>query len=281
MWQSAVASTIALALQQHLLFGGLGEAIAVIVGGVVSVIALRQAKRSAARPAPAPRPAPASPRTAAPPAFGESAPPTTPDRRLHPGPISLSAPTPPSPPDGEETGIPTTLFHPEILAADPQIAASLSPAPPVLRPLGQLSAEWRAQSSASSSSSPLDPAPSLAHAPVWNHAPFARPASVVRVAPDLAPEAGAAIRPPIWRAPIIAEPTAPSAAAEATPETRAPVWASWLGSTPGATLGASRATDAASVERFEAPGEAGSIAADQAESVEPTPPIWPSFLRTE
>ena len=274
MWQSAAASTIALALQQHLLFGGLGEAIAVIVGGVVSVIALRKAKRAAVRPAPAPRPAPASQRNAAPPAYGEPAPPTTPNRRLHPGPISLSAPTPPSPPEGEDTGMPTTLFHPEILAAaDPETAASLSPAPPVLRPLGQLSAEWRAQSS---SSSPLDPAPRLsshlASAPIWNHTPFARPTSAVRLALDLAPEVSAAMAPPIWRTSITAEPTTLAELAEVAP---APIWASWLGASP-----ATEAANVTNVQRLEASGEADSAAADQAESAEQAP-IWSSFLHRE
>lgn len=288
MWQSATASALALALQQHLLFGGLGEAIAVIVGGVVSVIALRKAKRAAVRPAPAPRPAPTHPRDAAPPAYGEPAPPTTPDRRLHPGPISLSAPTPPPARhdgDDEQRGIATSLFNPEIFQEmlqrdDPVIAPSpsLQPsAPPVLRPLGQLSAEWRAQSS---SSSPPDPASRLsshrASTPIWNHAPFARPTSEVRLALDLAPEVSAAMAPPIWRTSITAEPTTLAALAEAAP---APIWASWLGS----TLGASRATEAASatnMERLEAPGEADSTAADEAESAEQAP-IWSSFLRRE
>lgn len=283
MWQSATASIIALALQQHLLFGGLGEAIAVIVGGVVSVIALRKAKRAAVRPAPAPRPAPASQRNAAPPAYGEPAPPTTPDRRLHPGPISLSAPTPPPARNGgddEQRGIATSLFNPEIfqemLGDDLAIAASPSPqpsAPPVLRPLGQLSAEWRAQSS---SSSPLDPAPRLsshlASAPIWNHTPFARPTSAVRLALDLAPEVSAAMAPPIWRTSITAEPTTLAELAEVAP---APIWASWLGASP-----ATEAANVTNVQRLEASGEADSAAADQAESAEQAP-IWSSFLHRE
>lgn len=294
MWQSAAASTIALALQQHLLFGGLGEAIAVIVGGVVSVIALHRAKRSAVRPAPAPRPAPASQRNAAPPAYGEPAPPTTPDRRLHPGPISLSAPTPPHARKGGDEdddaapGVATSLFSPEIiiLGDEPDNAASPAPraAPPVLRPLGQLSAEWRAQSSlASLSASAFDPEFPLASAPIWNHAPFARPVSVARLTLDLAPDAGAAIPPPIWRAPIFAEPPetlAPlasrdlAAVAPETPEmaeTRAPIWASpidWSGATQ--TPAADVATD-----------QAEARAERQGESAEPTPPIWPSFLHPE
>jgi hypothetical protein len=275
MWQSAMASAVLLLSQQHLLFGGLGEAIAVIVGGVVSVISMRKVIRSSARPAPTP--APVSRRPAAPPAYGAPAPPTAPARRLHPGPVSLSAPTPPSSTpsstptrhaESEEDAPLSSLFNPDIFER-PQ------PAPPMLRPISAITAEWRAQAAASSA---LDPAPNVTTpAPIWNRAPFARPAAsevAPRLALGLAPEAGLFIAPPIWRrpaasAPAVAPALEPMDGERAAPVSAAPIWGSWL-KAPDA---ADDASNARPVERLEAPGETAND--------EPNPPIWSSFLRRE
>jgi hypothetical protein len=268
MWQSATASAVLLVSQQHLLFGGLGEAIAVIVGGVVSVITMRKITRGAAHPAPTP--APVSRRPAAPPAYGAPAPPTTPARRLHPGPVSLSAPTPPSSTpastptrhaEGEDDAPLSSLFNPDIFER-PQ------PAPPMLRPISAITAEWRAQAAASSA---LASTPNLTTpAPIWNRAPFARPAAAARPAIDLTPEAAPVIAPPIWRRPAASAPdVAPMEAERPASADAAPIWGSWL-KAPDA---ADDASDVRPVERLDALGEAAND--------EPNPPIWSSFLRRE
>lgn len=281
MWQSATALAELLARQQHLLFGGLGETIAVIVGGVVSVITMRKITRSSARPAPTP--APVSRRPAAPPAYGAPAPPTAPSRRLHPGPVSLSAPTPKasSPKvttperkaEGEDDAPQSSLFNPDIFER-PQ------PAPPMLRPISAITAEWRAQAAAASST--LDLTSSLTTpAPIWNRAPFARPAApeaAAHLALDLAPRAAVVIAPPIWRRPDVAPDVVPDVAPGMEPREAerpasadtAPIWGSWLSA---ASDTADDARDVRPVERLEAPDE---VAND-----EPSPPIWSSFLRRE
>ncbi|HEY8322881.1 MAG TPA: hypothetical protein VIG77_00210 [Ktedonobacterales bacterium] len=272
MWQSATASAVLLVSQQHLFFGGLGEAIAVIVGGVVSVITMRKIARGAAHPVPTP--APVSRRPAAPPAYGAPAPPTTPARRLHPGPVSLSAPTPPSSTpastptrhaEGEDDAPLSSLFNPDIFER-PQ------PAPPMLRPISAITAEWRAQAAASSA---LAPTPNLTTpAPIWNHAPFARPAAPAAATPvvlGLAPEAALVIAPPIWRRPAASAPdVAPMEAERPASAEAAPIWGSWLSA---ASDTADDASDVRPVERLQAPGETAND--------EPNPPIWSSFLRRE
>ncbi|MGH2504207.1 MAG: hypothetical protein ACRDID_17000, partial [Ktedonobacterales bacterium] len=146
------------------------------------------------------------------------------------------------------------------------------PAPPMLRPISAITAEWRAQAAASAA---LDPAPNVTTpAPIWNRAPFARPAAAVPVALDLAPEAALVIAPPIWRRPTTSAPDiAPDVAAmeaerPASAEA-APIWGSWL-KAPDA---ADDASDVRPVERLEATGETAND--------EPNPPIWSSFLRRE
>lgn len=270
MWQSATALAELLARQQHLLFGGLGEAIAVIVGGVVSVITMRKITRSGARPAPTP--APVSRRPAAPPAYGAPAPPTAPARRLHSGPVSLSAPTPPSPTpkastperhaEGEDDAPQSSLFNPDIFER-PQ------PAPPMLRPISAITAEWRAQAAASPALDLTTPAP------IWNRALFARPAAAAHPDLDLAPKAAVVIAPPIWRRPATSAPDVapgmePMEAERPLSADAAPIWGSWLSAASGA---ADDAHDVRPIERLEAPGEATND--------EPNPPIWSSFLRRE
>jgi hypothetical protein len=268
MWQSATAFVGLLAHQQHLLFGGLGEAIAVIVGGVVSVITLRRATRSAA-PRPAPTAAPVSRRPAAPPAYGAPAPPTAPARRLHPGPISLSAPTPSPKPEGhaesDDNAPMSSLFNPDIFE-HPQSA------PPLLRPISAITAEWRAQMAASPST--------LAPAPIWNRTPFARPARPEAAAPlalDPLLDAALVIAPPVWRRPGASAPDVESpeslGAELPSPASAAPVWGSWL-SAGGANSPADDARAAQlPAQRLDAPGESASD--------EQHPPIWSSFLRRE
>jgi hypothetical protein len=270
MWQSATAAAVALAQQQHLLFGGLGGIIAVIVGGVISVIAMRNVKRSEAQPAPSPQPAPASRRHNPPAIYGEPAPPTIPSRRLHPGPISLSEP--PSPQQRDDDEFATNLFDPDIFS-DGQTApeeptetsdALTSTALPLLRPASHLTAEWRAQAA---------PPPSHSHAPIWNRqTPFSRPAATTD-SPS-AFESLASVVPPIWRLGSLIErnvgilaPTETSALSFADPApTYAPVWASWL---------RPAAPDAERTPINDAAEEPSETAADAA------PPIWSSFLRQE
>ncbi len=262
MWHSATASAVALLEQHNLLFGGLGGIIAVIVGGVVSVITLRNARRSVARPMPSPQPAPASRRPPPPPMYGEPAPPTSPARRLHPGPISLSTPAAPQP-EHDDADSDVSLFNPDILAgdhdADPEdtLAELAASAPmPVLRPNSSFTAEWRAQAA------PV-PVASLTHAPIWNREPFAQLAQLDDASGTLREaEISLAIAPPVWRTGVMSErlPFA-DAPAELAPHT--PIWRSWLVATPD------NAPDAA--PRAETLSDA-----DDAESA---PPIWPSFLR--
>lgn len=270
MWQSATAAAVALAQQQHLLFGGLGGIIAVIVGGVISIIAMRNAKRNEAQPAPIPQPAPASRRHNPPSVYGEPAPPTSPSRRLHPGPISLSEPSRPQQ-SNDDDEFATNLFDPDIFS-DEQTASEKPPdtlnelssnALPLLRPASHITSEWRAQAS---------PMPSQTYAPVWNHhTPFSRPTTPT-VSPS-AYESLTSVAPPIWRiGPLSARQTdifasaGSSALSFAEPATSsAPVWTSWL---QPAAPDANRLPNADT----DTPTETSTDAA---------PPIWPSFLRQE
>lgn len=273
MWQSATPATVAMLPEQHLFIGGLGGVIAV-VGGVISVITLRATRRST-RPAVLPRAAepdrPASSR----PAYGEPAPPTSPARRLHPGPVSLSAPTRPDGPDDDHPHISTSLFDPDLHGAgpsepEPETLAELRGAPPVLRPSSHFSAAWRAQVTPAQESEP-------AHAPIWQRSSFLQPGDGARVALDgvSAPASDLMSAPPIWRtagasalfgvsspteaqAPTHADPAAPTEEA-AHIATSAPIWSSWL---------RPRAADP-SVARLDERN--GAI-------VESEPPIWPSPL---
>lgn len=263
MWQSVIVSAVTLT-QQHLLFSGLGGIIAVIVGGVVSAVALKQSKRAAVRPAPNPQPAPASRRPKPPTSYAEPAPPTSPARRLHPGPISFSEPPVPKPDEQDEQG--SSLFNPDLFSAEPA-APDEAPADlatttlPLLRPASALAEEWRAQT-------PPTPIVGLTHAPVWNRAPFAKPA-----APDTAPSVfatPASGEPPIWRTNFLyARQWLSGAAMELTladeslviqPHAmHAPIWSSYL--RPGAAEGSASGVEAAE------------------SATETEPPIWPSFLR--
>lgn len=116
MWQFTI-TPVGDILHGHLLMGGLGGVITVIVGGIASVIAWRSAKRSAARPAPSPE-TPAIHRRPVPPiSYGETAPPTSPARRLHPGPVSLSPSTPRPEPKQDDTEPGANLFNPDLSAS--------------------------------------------------------------------------------------------------------------------------------------------------------------------
>jgi hypothetical protein len=287
MWHSATASAVALLQEQHLLIGGLGGVIAVIVGGVVSIIAARASRRTAVRPASNPQPAPASRRPVAPPVYGTPAPPTSPSRRLHPGPVSLGAPARPQRDDDEHVS--TSLFNPDIFAgaqAEPEetlaeLGASTPSASsiPLLRPASGITAEWRGQ--ATSVSTPTLP-PELTHAPIWNRSPFAWPG--VSVDASVAPEITSLTltsAPPVWRspgarmadaAPDSRDPQAPaSLAAFDAFAAHTPVWQSRLpaldAATPASDGDEARAPETASDARDESDASA--------------PPIWSSYLRLE
>ncbi|HEY7848902.1 MAG TPA: hypothetical protein VIC27_02500 [Ktedonobacterales bacterium] len=278
MWHSATAAAVALLQQPHLLIGGLGGVIAVIVGGVVSIITLRNSRRSVARPAMNPQPAPASRRPAAPPVYGAPAPPTSPARRLHPGPISLSAPTRPQR-DNDDQRVSTSLFNPDLGAdlgadahAEPALPddtlAELGSSVPLLRPSSGIVAEWRAQAAP-------PPAPDLTHAPIWNRSPFAQPEAATEA--HSVAQINFTIAPPIW-APVsarmaAAEPAPPDAESLVSfashTSIHAPIWDSWL-CAPDAATHASAADEAHLAE-----------ARNEDASGETDLPIWPSSLRTE
>lgn len=276
MWHSATAAAVALLQEPHLLVGGLGGVIAVIVGGVVSVITLRNARRSVAQPAPSPQPAPASRRHAPPIGYGESAPPTSPARRLYSGPITLQEPPSPQPaqdepasaepPESSEPTESTSLFNPDIFSGadiqpgDPFAGPSFTPSS-TLRSARSLAAEWRAQAA------PLPPE-HLTHAPIWNSAPFARPESALDAKDPLVAEMEASIAPPIWRVGYLSErfADAPAEQLESTAEplaTAAPIWSSWL-------RPANSAEEVSPPDTFPA-----------TDTVESEPPIWSSFLRPD
>ena len=270
MWHSATAAAVALLQEPHLLVGGLGGVIAVIVGGVVSVITLRNARRTVAQPAPSPQPAPASRRQAPPIGYGEPAPPTSPSRRLYSGPITLQEPPLPQPAQDEsesaEPAESTSLFNPDVFSGadaqpDDPFAGPTFNASSALRSTRSLAAEWRAQSA------PL-PAPHLTHAPIWNRAPFAKPDSALDTRDPLAIETEATIVPPVWRAGYLSERLAGVPAELATPPaepltTFAPIWASWL-------------RPALAAENASLPDTSPAT-----EAIESEPPIWSSFLRPD
>jgi hypothetical protein len=272
MWQSATASAVDLLHQQRLLFGGLGGIIAVIVGGVVSVGAIRNSRRRVAQPAPSAQPAPASRRPAARPTYGEPAPPTSPARRLHPGPVSLSAPVTPRHDGDEEAGaeVGASLFNPDVFASkrdepeDSLAELATLAAVPLLRPTSSIAAEWRAQAT------PL-PASSLTHAPIWNRAPFARPDTPT--AAPIAFEMSATIAPPVWPLSLASAPTVapaqPGAESFTSLTSHVPVWDHWL-------RASSAPTSASVADEARLPEALGGEA-----DAEPEPPIWPSFLRPD
>jgi len=284
MWHSATASAVALLQEQHLLIGGLGGVIAVIVGGVVSILAARASRRAAARPAPNPQPAPASRRPVAPPVYGAPAPPTSPSRRLHPGPVSLGAPARPQRDDDEPVS--TSLFNPDIFAgaqAEPEetlaeLGASAPSASsiPLLRPASGITAEWRGQASPASTPALT---PELTHAPIWNRSPFAGSSASVDapIAPEITP-IPLTSAPPVWRslsarvadaAPVSLDPQAPaSLAAFDTFAAHTPLWRSRLPALDSAT-------PASDDDEARAP-EPASDARDEC-----APPIWSSYLRPE
>lgn len=265
MWYSALAAAIALPHEQHLLIGGLGGVIAVIVGGIVSVISMRNVRRSATPPAATPQPAPTSRRGSTPPTYAAPAPPTSPARRLHPGPIALSAPTRPSSDDDDfhHGGIATNLFDPDILdARQGEPGASV----PLLRGASDLLAEWRAQTTPAPAHLS---APGHSHAPIWNRSPFAPPEPLTDARAASAISFTSA--PPIWHSMGASSPVAPAqseAEALASFAAPAPIWDSWLhaSDTPSAP-DLSDASDA--LRRSAALGE---------ESAECAAPIWPSYL---
>lgn len=291
MWHSATASAVALMQEPHLLIGGLGGAIAVIVGGVVSILAARASRRTAVRPATNPQPAPASRRPAAPPVYGAPAPPTSPSRRLHPGPVSLGAPARPQRDD--DAHVSTSLFNPDIFAGaqaqQEETLAELSAdtpsasAIPLLRPVSSIAAEWRAQTT------PVlapDPTRDLTHAPIWNRSPFAWSSASVEA--PVAPEITLTSAPPIWRvlgarmsdeAPASHDPEAPASLAvvDAFQVTAAhtPVWQSRL-----PALAATSTDDGDEAHAPETASDAANDATSDATG-ESAPPIWSSYMRPE
>jgi hypothetical protein len=288
MWHSATASAVALLQEQHLLIGGLGGVIAVIVGGVVSILAARASRRTAVRPAANPQPAPASRRPAAPPVYGAPAPPTSPSRRLHPGPVSLGAP---ARPQRDDEHVSTSLFNPDIFGGaqdEPEetlaelgaSAPSASSIPlssiPLLRPASSITAEWRGQATHVLAS---ELTPDLTHAPIWNRSPFAWSGASVDApgAPEIT-STPLTSAPPVWRslgarvadaAPVSVDPQtpAPLAAFESfAPHT--PIWQSRLPALDTATP----ATDGDAARAPETASDTSDASA---------PPIWSSYLRQE
>lgn len=283
MWHST-ASAVAL-LQQHMLVSGLGGVIAVIVGGAVSIIAMRANRRTAARPATNPQPAPASHRPSTPPVYGIPAPPTSPSRRLHPGPISLGAPAKPERDDDERVS--TSLFNPDIFAgaqAEPEetlaeLSATAMPSAssvPLLRSASSIAAEWRAQATPT-------PTPIPTPAPIWSQSPLARFGANgdAPVAP-VAPEMTVASAPPVWRSlsahmdaaePASLDPAAPASLTTSdTLAVHAPIWQSRL----HALDAAAPASDGDDVRTPETASDETYDARDASAA-----PIWPSYLRSE
>lgn len=280
MWQSATSATVTMLPEQHLFVGGLGGVIAVI-GGIISIITFRANRRGAARPAIVPRAAEPDHPSSVRPAYAEPAPPTSPARRLHPGPISMSAPKRPDGSDDDRPHISTSLFDPDLQVGAPtgqetETLAELRDAPPILRPSSYFSAAWRAQTAPIQESEP-------AHAPIWNRSPFLRPESATQhmLNGAASPTSDLMSAPPVWRtsgaralfglsSSTDAQTTA-QADSRATTETpaqytsAAPVWSSWL---------RPRAADPMrAAER-----EAARLDEHDTTTVEPEPPIWPSRL---
>jgi hypothetical protein len=245
MWYAAQSALVAM-LQPHLVITGLGGVIAAAVGGVIATVIMRIGKRSTApRVQPAPAPERRTPPSAG---YGETAPPTAPARRLHPGPIALSEPPASDSADDEQ---------PALVATPPQPEATLTPSTvaPILPPTERIAAAWRAEQ---------PPTVDVQHRGLWGRKPFAPPEDVE---PPLAFESQQA---PIWRSEFLAANTQfealetfeASPAGEFSPASSAPIWGSWLHAAPHA---APEATDTPSVE----PSHEGQA------------PIWPSFLRPE
>lgn len=292
MWHSATASAVALLQEQHLLIGGLGGVIAVIVGGVVSILAARASRRTAVRPAANTQPAPASRRPAAPPVYGAPAPPTSPSRRLHPGPVTLGAP---ARPQRDDEHVSTSLFNPDVFAgaqAEPEetlaelgaSAPSASSLPlssiPLLRSPSSITAEWRGQATHGLAPEPTSElTPELTHTPIWNRSPFAWSSASVDApdAPEITPLTLTSA-PPIWRslgarvadaAPVSVDPQTPAPLAAFESFARhTPVWQSRLPALGTATP----ATDGDAARAPETASDASDASA---------PPIWSSYLRQE
>lgn len=280
MWQSATPAIVGFASVQHLFVGELGGVIAV-VGGIISIITLR-ATRRAARPAVIPRAAEPDPPSSTRPVYAEPAPPTSPARRLHPGPISLSAPTTPNGADDERPHVSTSLFDPDLHISAPtepeaETLAELGGAPPILRTSSHFSAAWRAQATPIQETDPT-------HTPIWHRSPFLQTGSAARLALDGASTSSTSdllSAPPIWRSAGtsalfgLASPTDAQASAQAAPgatsETpatftaSAPIWSSWAHP---------RATDSLrAAER-----DVAALSEDNPTSTQPEPPIWSSRL---
>lgn len=265
MLESAIAPVGAL-ISDHLMLGGLGGVITVIVGGIATVIAWRGSKRAVARPAPNPEAPPAIRRAAPPRGYGESAPPTSPARRLHPGPITMSGVTHPRPePAPDENASATSLFNPDLLSNN--IATEEPPfTAPVWRTNSEIVAELRAQDLPTPDALPL-------HRPFWTTASLTRASAIpdLTAIPDLADEAplpfdpSLVIEPPVWSTGFgsarvrLASLSADALGAAEEPMS-APVWPSH---------GAPHALP-----------EEGSIAADAAANageIECEPPLWSSL----
>ncbi len=263
MWES-IAPVGAL-VSDHLMLGGLGGVITVIVGGIASVIAWRSSKRAVARPAPSPEARPVSRRAAPPIGYGEPAPPTSPARRLHPGPISMRGATPPQPePAQDENASQASLFNPDLLphtsAEGPSYVA------PVWRSNSAIMEEWRAQEHPTPDIMPL-------HRPFWTSASLTRPSAIADLgASYLGAEAPLTIdpslplEPPVWDSGFrgarvrLASMSTDALELGDTPMS-APVWTSH--GPPSALPGADYSIPADAV-------------ADE-DAIECEPPIWSSF----
>lgn len=267
MWES-IAPVGAL-VSDHLMLGGLGGVITVIVGGIASVIAWRSSKRAVARPAPSPAPSPeARPvsRRAAPPiGYGESAPPTSPARRLYPGPISMRGATPPQPePAQDENASQASFFNPDLLSSasteEPPFVA------PVWRSNSAIMEEWRAQEHPTPDVMPL-------HRPFWTSVSLTRASAIADLGAsylgDEAPlpiDPSLQIEPPIWDsgfrgARVQLASLSTDALELGDAPMSAPVWTSH--GAPSALPGADYSIPADAV-------------ADE-DAIECEPPIWSSF----
>lgn len=139
------AAAFSALMQQHFVSSGLGGVIAAVVGGVIATVVARANKRSAPTPAPASQPTPERERHAPSGGYGQPAPPTSPARRLHAGPIVFTEPTPSQQEDDDGASTPSTPLNPDT----PSSSAEPTSLPMMSSPLFQ------------------------PHSTLWNRKPFA------------------------------------------------------------------------------------------------------------
>jgi hypothetical protein len=162
------AAAFSALMQQHFVSSGLGGVIAAVVGGVIAAVVARANKRSAPTPAPVPQPAPDRERHEPSGGYGQPAPPTSPARRLHAGPIVFTEPTPPQQEDNDATP-PSTPLTPE---------APLSSAEPTSLPIIPSNDRLIADGHEREATPLFQP-----HSTLWHRKPFVGPESLT---PDAA-----------------------------------------------------------------------------------------------